>query len=62
MPRCPKCHCRFRVPEDEDSGDACPRCGYGEPDNEPEPYEGWTAADFADMDADQKNDIEAEEK
>jgi hypothetical protein len=59
MPRCPKCRCHFRVPEDEDSGHACPRCGYGDPDNEP--CEGWDREDFRTAAADQQNDIEREE-
>jgi uncharacterized paraquat-inducible protein A len=57
MPRCPKCRCQFRVPEDEDSGHPCPRCGYGEPEERE-----WSDEDHALAEADRKNDEEAEER
>lgn len=57
MPRCPRCRRQFRVPEDEDSGHACPRCGYGEPEERE-----WDRADFEADEADRKNDIEREER
>lgn len=36
MATCPKCNCHFRLPEDEQTGHNCPRCGYSEEQAEEE--------------------------
>ena len=61
MPRCPKCRCHFRVPEDEDSGHTCPRCGY-DANEEAEREREWDAQDFADDAMDRANKIESESR